>query len=69
MTVQSAHPISVARSACTAVLTTLLLGCATDGPDVPTHIGSDFVLGVWRDEDGVQQIRMYRLVKPSHGTP
>jgi len=35
----------------------------------PTHIGSDFVLGVWRDENGVQLIRMYRLVKPSYGTP
>lgn len=35
----------------------------------PSHIGSDFVLGVWYDEDGVQQIRMYRLVKPSDETP
>jgi hypothetical protein len=35
----------------------------------PTHTGSDFVLGVWRDENGVQLIRMYRLVKPSHETP
>ncbi len=27
------------------------------------HIGADFVLGVWRDEDGVEQVRMYRLMK------
>ena len=28
-----------------------------------THIGSDFVLGVWRDELDVEQVRMYRLIK------
>ncbi len=28
-----------------------------------THIGSDFMLGIWRDELDVQQIRMYRLLK------
>jgi len=28
-----------------------------------THIGADFVLGVWRDEDGVEYVRMYRLIK------
>lgn len=27
------------------------------------HAGADFVLGVWRDEDGVEQVRMYRLMK------
>ena len=29
-----------------------------------THIGSDFVLGVWRDEMDVEQVRVYRLIKP-----
>jgi hypothetical protein len=29
-----------------------------------THIGSDFVLGVWRDEMDVEQLRVYRLIKP-----
>ena len=28
-----------------------------------THIGSDFVLGVWEGEMDVQQVRMYRLIK------
>ncbi len=28
-----------------------------------SHIGSDFVLGIWDDEMDVQQVRMYRLVK------
>jgi len=28
-----------------------------------THIGSDFVLGVWRDEMDVEQVRVYRLIK------
>lgn len=28
-----------------------------------THVGSDFVLGIWEDEMGVEQVRMYRLVK------
>jgi hypothetical protein len=28
-----------------------------------THIGSDFVLGVWKGEMDVEQVRMYRLVK------
>lgn len=26
-----------------------------------THVGADFVLGVWTDEDGVEYVRMYRL--------
>ncbi|MGH7577843.1 MAG: hypothetical protein ACREM1_22320 [Longimicrobiales bacterium] len=30
----------------------------------PTHIGSDFILGVWRDELDVEHIRLYELVKP-----
>ncbi|MGH9204638.1 MAG: hypothetical protein ACRD2A_25700, partial [Vicinamibacterales bacterium] len=25
--------------------------------------GTDYVLGVWRDEDGVQTVRLYRLVQ------
>ena len=29
-----------------------------------THIGDDFVLVIWEDELGVQQVRMYELVKP-----
>lgn len=28
-----------------------------------THIGADFVLGVWQDEDDVEFVRMYRLSK------
>ena len=28
-----------------------------------THIGPDFVLGVWIDEMEVEQVRMYRLIK------
>ena len=29
----------------------------------PTQIGADYVLGTWRDHDGVEQVRMYRLIK------
>ena len=29
-----------------------------------THIGDDFVLVIWEDELGVQQVRMYELIKP-----
>jgi hypothetical protein len=28
-----------------------------------THVGGDFVLGVWTDEDGVEYVRMYGLAK------
>jgi hypothetical protein len=28
-----------------------------------THVGADFVLGVWTDEDDVEYVRMYRLMK------
>lgn len=28
-----------------------------------THIGADFVLGVWADEDDVEYVRMYRLTR------
>ena len=28
-----------------------------------THIGADFVLGVWTDDDDVQYVRMYGLTK------
>jgi hypothetical protein len=28
-----------------------------------THVGADFVLGVWTDEDGVEYVRMYTLTK------
>ena len=31
----------------------------------PHEIGSDVILGVWRDEDGVYYVRMHRLVKDS----
>jgi hypothetical protein len=30
-----------------------------------THVGSDFVLGVWTDELDVQQVRLYDLEKPA----
>ena len=29
-----------------------------------THIGDDFVLVIWEDELGVQQVQMYELTKP-----
>lgn len=28
-----------------------------------THIGAEFVVGVWTDEDGVEYVRLYRLAK------
>lgn len=28
-----------------------------------THIGTDFVLGIWRDENDVEYVRLYRLAK------
>jgi hypothetical protein len=28
-----------------------------------THVGADFVLGVWKDEDDVEYVRMYGLEK------
>ena len=28
-----------------------------------THIGGDFVLGVWTDDDGVEYVRTYGLMK------
>lgn len=30
----------------------------------PMDIGTDYVLGLWRDEDDVEHVRMYELVKP-----
>jgi hypothetical protein len=30
----------------------------------PFDIGNDYVLGVWRDADDVEHVRMYGLVKP-----
>jgi hypothetical protein len=30
----------------------------------PLDIGSDYVLGLWRDEDDVEHVRMYELIKP-----
>ena len=30
----------------------------------PLDIGPDYILGVWRDEDDVEHVRMYDLVKP-----
>ncbi len=30
----------------------------------PLDIGSDYVLGLWRNEDDVEHVRMYQLVKP-----
>jgi hypothetical protein len=29
----------------------------------PTHIGTDFILGVWRNELDVEHVRLYRLDK------
>jgi hypothetical protein len=31
---------------------------------VPHEIGEDWMLGVWRDDDDVEHVRMYRLEKP-----
>jgi len=28
-----------------------------------TQIGRDFVIGVWRNENAVESVRMYRLIK------
>jgi len=42
--------------------TGLLIGRAQTPPDgAVTHIGEDFILGVWRDELDVELVRMYRL--------
>ena len=30
----------------------------------PGQIGADFALGVWKDDMGVEHVRLYRLVKP-----
>ena len=30
----------------------------------PLDIGPDYVLGLWRDADDVEQVRLYGLVKP-----
>jgi hypothetical protein len=29
----------------------------------PRHIGSDFVLGTWEDEDDIPHVQLYRLIK------
>ncbi len=31
----------------------------------PMDIGTDYVLGLWRDADGVEHVRMYELIKPN----
>lgn len=31
----------------------------------PTDIGSDYVIGIWRDQDDIEHVRLYRLTKPS----
>ena len=36
---------------------------ATPAQGRVTHVGADFVLGIWEDAVGVEQIKMYRLVK------
>jgi hypothetical protein len=42
-----------------------LLGAVTlPARFVPRHIGNDFVLGVWKTENDVEVVRMYRLRKP-----
>ncbi len=30
----------------------------------PLDIGPDYILGLWRDADDVEHVRMYQLVKP-----
>ena len=30
----------------------------------PLDIGPDYVLGLWRDEDDVEHVRMYELIEP-----
>jgi hypothetical protein len=30
----------------------------------PMDIGSDYILGLWRDADDVEHVRLYRLTKP-----
>jgi len=30
----------------------------------PLDIGPDYILGLWRDADDVEQVRLYGLVKP-----
>lgn len=41
----------------------LVTRVATPPDGSVTHIGADFVLGVWRDDLGVERVRMYRLIK------
>jgi len=42
----------------------VFLGTVTHPTEfTPTQIGADYVLGTWRDDDGVVQVRMYRLIK------
>ncbi len=42
-----------------------LLGAVELPSDLEPHdIGPDYVLGVWRDADDVEHVRMYALVKP-----
>jgi len=44
----------------------VLLGTLSLPPALePLQIGSDFILGVWKDELGVEYIRLYGLDKPS----
>ncbi len=31
----------------------------------PHHVGSDFVLGAWRDESGVEYVHLYRVMTAS----
>jgi hypothetical protein len=46
-----------------------LLGDVAMPPAVDIHqIGSDWVLGVWRDHTDVEHVRMYRLHKPVNPT-
>ncbi len=45
--------------------TGILLGRLTAPPRFEPHdIGPDYVLGLWRDADDVEHVRMYELVKP-----
>ena len=44
--------------------TTLVLGaCDSARENIGFEIGDDYVLGVWSGDQGVEYVRMYKLVK------
>jgi hypothetical protein len=45
--------------------TGLLLGGLVAPPRFEPHdIGSDYIVGIWRDDDGVEHVQLYDLIKP-----